>query len=48
MSWRIYYEEISGDVENDQSNTPIIDHLFYLRDHTHNSLYDRKMEKKKC
>ena len=43
MSWRIYY----GDVENDQSNIPIINYLFYSCDHTHNSLYDRKIEKKK-
>jgi len=48
MSWRIYYEDISGDAENDQSNIPIIDYLFYLCDHTHTSFYDRKMEKKKC
>ena len=46
MSWRTYYEDISGDAENDQSNIPIIDYLFYLCNHTHTSLYDRKMEKK--
>ena len=47
ISWRIYYEGISGDVENDQSNTPITNYLFYLRNHTCNSLHNREIEKKR-
>jgi len=47
MSWRIYYGEISGDAENDQSNTPITNYLFYLRNHTCNSLHNREIEKKR-